>query len=151
MPLYCYNANDEILSVQKIWVRGYGVSDGCYDMVHFGHANSLHYGSSFCSFLIKIWKFQFGLVNNCSNIEGKIFPSHICRKWGIYWQKTWTGCRINFKFCAQQNYPVPGKKPQNNFLYRTPFIVKMGSRSENWNFRDFFQFLLKGFKQNSMN
>ena len=59
--------------------------------------------------MIKIWKFQFWLIKNCSNIEGKIFPSHLFQKWGIY-------------------------------LYRTPFIVKMGSRSENWNFLDFSNF-----------
>ena len=28
-------------------------------------------------------------MNNCSNIEGKIFSSHICQKSVICWQKTW--------------------------------------------------------------
>ena len=40
------------------------------------------------------------------------YSHHIfAKKWCIYWQKTWRGCRINFKFCTQLNYPVPKKKP----------------------------------------
>ena len=60
----------------------------------------------YCSFFIQIWKFQFWLVKNCSNIEGKIFSSDICQKWGIYRQKTWRGCRLNFKFCTQLDFFV---------------------------------------------
>ena len=54
-----------------------------YLQCHCSMGEAMEIGSSkffkskdleFWSFLIKIWKFQFWLIKNCSNIEGKIFP-----------------------------------------------------------------------------
>ena len=66
-------------------------------------------------------------MKNCSNIGGKIFPSHICRKWDIYWQKTCCWCRINFKFGTQANYLMLRKNLKITFLSGALNIVKMGS------------------------
>ena len=49
-------------------------------------------------------------MKNCSNIGGKIFPSHICPKWGSYWEKTCWGCRRNFKFGTQADFFYAEKK-----------------------------------------
>ena len=75
-------------------------------------------------------------MKNCSNIGGKIFPSHICRKWDIYWQKTCWGCRINFKFGTQANHLTRRKKNQNNFFIRGPQHCENGI----WNIQIFFTF-----------
>ena len=48
--------------------------------------------------------------------EGKLVPSHICQKYVIHWQKTCSGCQLNFKFCTQLNHLFSRKKPQNNFF-----------------------------------
>ena len=66
--------------------------------------------------MIQILKFHFWLVNNCSNIEGKIFVLHICQKCVICCQKTWCWCQVNLKFCTQANYLMPRKNPQNYFF-----------------------------------
>ena len=52
-------------------------------------------------------------MNNCTNVEGKLFPSHICQKCGIYLQKI-VGVFDKFqhtsKLCDEK------KTPWNNLL-----------------------------------
>ena len=73
-------------------------------------------------------------MGNCSNIEGKIFASHICQKCGIYWQKTCCWCQWNFKFGTQTNYIKLRKKPQNNFFHWGQHHCESGI----WNIQIFF-------------
>ena len=83
-------------------------------------------GLVFAQFWSKSEYFQFWLVKDCSNFEAKIFPSHICQKWGTYWQKTWTGCQNTLKFGMQKDFVVLWKKPENNVLVPGPL------HCENW-------------------
>ena len=93
---------------------------------------------SFCTILIKIWQFQRWLVKNSTKFQGKIFPSHICPKWGSYWQKTCSWCLWNFKFITQANYLMARKKPQNNFFHRGQEHCENGI----WNIQIFLVFFI---------
>ena len=66
-------------------------------------------------------------MKNWTKFEGKIFPSHICPKWGSYLQKTCSWCLTNFKFGTQANYLMPRKNLKITFLSGARNIVKMGS------------------------
>ena len=57
---------------------------------------------------------------NCSNIEGKIFPSHICQKWDIYWQKNLKGVSYKLQILHTTKLTRAQKKPQNNFFTPGP-------------------------------
>ena len=87
--------------------------------------------------LIQIWSFQFWLVTECTNIEGKISPSDICKIWGVNWQKTCWGYRTDFKFCTQKLYLVLKKIPQNNLFVRGPHDGENGIWNI-WIFAAFF-------------
>ena len=76
-------------------------------------------------------------MNNCTNIEGKISPSDICKRCGFYWQKTCWGYRRNFKFCTHKIYLVLKKTPQNNFFLRGPHHGENGIWNI-WRFAVFF-------------
>ena len=93
---------------------------------------------------LQIWNYQS--LESFELIEGKIFPSHICQKCGICWQKTWKGCQTTLKFGIQKDFVVLWKKPENNVLVQGPLHCENGPKSEKLDFCYFFQFLLKGFK-----
>ena len=98
---------------------------------------------SVCSIVIQILKFPFWLVNNSSNIEGKIFSLYICQKCVICCQKTWCWCQVNLKFCTQANYLMPRKNLKITFLPEAPNMVKM--ESEIYKYFSYFFSLCKIF------
>ena len=63
-------------------------------------------------------------MKNSAKIEGKIVPSHICQKYVIHWQKTCSGCQLNFKFCTQLNHLFSRKNLKITFLTGALIIVK---------------------------
>ena len=60
-----------------------------------------------------IIRIQFWLMNNWSNIEGKILT------------KTWTGCQTTLKFGMQKDFVVLWKNLKIPFWSQAQFIVKM--------------------------
>ena len=64
-------------------------------------------------------------MNNCSNIEGKIFLSNICQKWHIYRQKPERGVRPIWNLAYSQILWCSEKNLKITFWSLTPFIVKM--------------------------
>ena len=80
------------------------------------------------------------------------YSHHIfAKKRGIYWQETWRGCQTTLKFGMQKGFVVLWKKPENNVLVPGPVHCENGFKVWKLKFSWFFQFLLKGFKQNSIN
>ena len=63
---------------------------------------------------------------------------------GYLLAKNLNGVSYKLQILHTTKLPRAQKKPQNNFLYGTPFIVKLGSKSENWNFHNFFPIFTKG-------
>ena len=70
---------------------------------------------------------------------------------GLLW-KNWRGGLRRLKFWSLAIYIIYNKKVQNSAFLSAAFMVKIGLKSEKWFFFCyFFQFLIKGFKQNSIN
>ena len=80
------------------------------------------------------------------------YSRHIFAKKGVSIdKKPERGVRPPWNLACKKILWFSEKNLKITFWSQAPFIVKMGSTSENWNFHHFSQFLLKGFKQNSMN
>ena len=71
------------------------------------------------------------LVNNYSNIEGTIFPSHICQKMGYLLAKKLKGVsdgltQTTLKFGMQKDFVVLLKNPENSILVPGPLHCENG-------------------------